>query len=467
MDADTGNNSNACTAISAPCLTVDAAAAKAAPGGGGTVRIDRGDTYLENVIVPTGVSLSGEEIAGPDTGPAIIDGGAGTGVSVIPGASAGTIRGLTLRGNQEGLGLFGNAASITQNVFDDPTAGARGISMSNGVGAQITGNTFTGDGTTLQVAMAIGDGSVTVTGNTISGYWLGISAQGTGGAGATSTPTIAGNTITGTHQSGMQAGAAIFITQGSNPLIEANDVIAPGSGASAAIYVNGFSEPASTGATLRRNLVRGHNTGISLIDTVLPTTSTSDVVSGATSAGLEVKDQAAVSPSVANSVITNGTFWGNAIDVRTFNNTLTLDSTVVEDPIDDFTATCAISFSRGPTTTGSSCDTFQTTAAPLFVNAAANDFHLQPASPMIDAGNPSAPLAGVLDLDGEPRALDATPTTCADLVQRRDIGADEFFAVQPVCAPPTPPTPPKKKCKKAKKKKAAGAAKKCKKRKKR
>jgi hypothetical protein len=69
-----------------------------------------------------------------------------------------------------------------------------------------------------------------------------------------------------------------------------------------------------------------------------------------------------------------------------------------------------------------------TDLAPGFVDAAGGDFHLAPGSALIDAGDPAAPAAGELDLDGDSRALAGT---CGAPL-RRDIGADEFA---PTCAP--------------------------------
>jgi hypothetical protein len=68
-------------------------------------------------------------------------------------------------------------------------------------------------------------------------------------------------------------------------------------------------------------------------------------------------------------------------------------------------------------------DTSDQSSSPLFANAAAGDFHQQPASPTVDHGVTDA-ANGAIDIDGSPRARGAAT----------DIGAYEY---QP---PPTPPT---------------------------
>jgi hypothetical protein len=60
------------------------------------------------------------------------------------------------------------------------------------------------------------------------------------------------------------------------------------------------------------------------------------------------------------------------------------------------------------------------TNAPLFVDPAAGDFHLQAGSPCIDTGNNSF-VYGTTDLDGNPRVMDGVV----------DMGAYEFFSLGP------------------------------------
>jgi hypothetical protein len=84
-------------------------------------------------------------------------------------------------------------------------------------------------------------------------------------------------------------------------------------------------------------------------------------------------------------------------------------------------------------------------APPLFVDPGEGDFHQLPTSPTVDAGSTDTSLAS-LDLDGDPRALSAHPS-CTSTAGPTDIGAYEYVAPVPTCAPPPgggpPPTPAK------------------------
>jgi Ca2+-binding RTX toxin-like protein len=68
----------------------------------------------------------------------------------------------------------------------------------------------------------------------------------------------------------------------------------------------------------------------------------------------------------------------------------------------------------------------QTTVDPLFVNAAADDFHQLPSSPTIDAGT-ADPKLGPTDIDGEARTMGAAPDIGADESAVRDRDGDGTF----------------------------------------
>lgn len=77
-------------------------------------------------------------------------------------------------------------------------------------------------------------------------------------------------------------------------------------------------------------------------------------------------------------------------------------------------------------------------AAAGFADPAAGDYHLQPGSPLIDAGNPSSPVA-YIDLDGNAPDTDGD----GDGVVRRDVGPFEAptAPLKPVTQPDPGPVP--------------------------
>src|SRR6185312_12297332 len=85
-------------------------------------------------------------------------------------------------------------------------------------------------------------------------------------------------------------------------------------------------------------------------------------------------------------------------------------------------------FSSGATRFAGTCAAAQGTNGnvsvdPQFVDSIGGNFHLQAASPVIDAGNNSAPNLPAVDLDGNPRIAFGSATNCSDTV---DLGAYEF-----------------------------------------
>jgi predicted outer membrane repeat protein len=62
---------------------------------------------------------------------------------------------------------------------------------------------------------------------------------------------------------------------------------------------------------------------------------------------------------------------------------------------------------------------------PCFVNADANDFHLDPNSPCIDVGDPNGDYGGEKDIDGQPRLADGDGNDTFVV----DMGADEYMLI--------------------------------------
>lgn len=71
-------------------------------------------------------------------------------------------------------------------------------------------------------------------------------------------------------------------------------------------------------------------------------------------------------------------------------------------------------------------------ADPMFVDPTNGDFHLQPGSPAIDAGNNAAPFLPAMDFDGGPRVIAGHPNGPAIV----DMGAYEFNPTNQVPLPP-------------------------------
>jgi hypothetical protein len=83
---------------------------------------------------------------------------------------------------------------------------------------------------------------------------------------------------------------------------------------------------------------------------------------------------------------------------------------------------------RGSTGSGVTVTNSDTSAADIFVNAAAKNFHLRADAPVIDQAGPAVAGESELDVDGQPRVAGAAS----------DLGADEFVNQAPVAKLATP-----------------------------
>jgi hypothetical protein len=469
---DSSGHAGAPCTLPDPCSSINTGIGQATAGA--TVHLD-GGTYNQNVFLGNGKSLIADDFAA-DGGATVptVNGAASSAISF--NSDAGTVQGLILHSDDTSNGVVAldRVATLSGNTFSTTNPGTTTnlvFAFGNAGGSTITGNTFNGSTTAGvdQWGVQVDGIAVTVSGNTFTNTSVGVWAH--GGAGGT----IAGNHISGAH-TGTVAGDGIEVGPGGGqPVISGNTIDSPGADADGiAVEGTGGATPA-TGATIQRNRVIGaFSEGIIAEDTNAPVILDSNLVTGATTYGINAQDDMPLNATDGDVTATNMTVIGNATDLAVHSAGLTLDSSLVQDPISATAATCSISFSSGPTTTsgGNGCMNFQTTATPDL--GGTDGFHLLDTpnnrANFIDHGNPAG-SAGSLDLDGAPRRIDADGACPLNPIL--DMGAYELQPAQPDCTPPTTPAPsvtptqtPKPKCKKHKKHgRATQAKKKCKRRK--
>ena len=426
-DASRPDNNGDCLTPATACQTiseVDGALAKASPGS--TVRVEPG-TYAENVTLTGGISLiaaSGNPVIAPPTGVAV----------TVTGTPAVTVSGLTFASDADGpellLGDGAGSANVTGDNFFDrtPNGGgtAEGVRTTSKGAPQIIDNEFTLLQDAVQVlSPAAGvPGTPLISGNTIVGtpdFGNGILLRSTDSPGVTAPTTAAlvGNRI----EQGDDQSTGVLVLDGGSIV---GDPTIPGAG-----------------VTMVRNRILGGGDGLRDFAARAPVTLFGDVIArtGGVDENLVVHSAIKANANAGlggDLTVTNADLVNNADPaIQLGDNHLTLDSSIVTGSISQQAASsCTITFSAGPTTSGNSCQTFQTNQPPHFIDQENNDFHLNPALDLalIDHGNPAAPPPGAIDFDGEPRALDGDGACPLEPI--RDIGADEFNPGLPTCPPP-------------------------------
>ena len=447
-----GDDANDCLSVATACKTIQSAVDRTAPGG--TIHVGEGK-YGEHVQLDAGRSLTS------------ISGASDTVINAVSSnfgrGGAGRIENVTLIGDTSPFALvnapisinaIGDTPSKVHGVIFDarPYTGALGgvappadvvIDATGGAGPiDISGNTFIDDAGRAGdvkngkagVSMSHSDGPVYVTGNQFRGYRSAVEVTGRARSSDGPGTIIRGNDIDGTYNYSFpsQMGHAISI---STENAGAGFILS-----SVRIVGNVIGEPAdptdtygvfvSAGITTPPVLVetdgnkfRGNYGGIFWQGAGSSSLALhNDVFTGGTF-GLKVSRG-------TSAQLKNVTFRDNRFDLSTAGP-ISLDSTLVEDPIDaqGTSASCAISFSRGPVMDPDApggCSDFQTTAGPGFASADRSDYHLAVTSPLLDLGNPQVPFPGETDIDGDPRGLGPECSTGP-----RDIGADEVDGCPP------------------------------------
>jgi len=421
VDAATGTNVGTCGV--SPCKTVAYALLWSAPGD--RILVHPG-TYAEQVTINNGKALVASGTPRPT-----IDGGVGTAVSVTgPGVR---VEGLRLRGDVNAVSVSGAADDtvVKDNVFDDTAANDTGkVAVANG-DVTITGNAFTAD---PQVNSGVGvatytAGTAEIGGNTFAGFFNAVRVS----SNPSHPANVHDNVLSGIHSKTPSIGWGIHAT--GSVSLTGNTITAgavPGTASGVSLNDQGVAAVSAT----RRNRVSGFAAnGLYAAMTVASSTATfvGDVATG-NGSGIAVYNG---KPTIRGATVVGNTdreiYLGNA------TTPLKLASSIVGDKgINTSGSSCTITFSRGPSTAGSSCQQFQTSADPGF--AGPGDYHLTATSPLVDAGDPGLPLVGETDVDGHPRALIGLASGACKPA-RRDIGALEYAPDPAIGCPPVDPGP--------------------------
>ena len=424
VDHSDGSNSSGQCRRANPCATISRANLKAGPGD--TIFVG-GDPVAFTTPVTLGKdkSLVHRDFStdpGVDTsGTAAINSGADPRPAITVTSNAGTIEDLRIKSQATSLEVHA-AVKIKHDVFLEDALSGPVIDIApdaHGKVAIVRNSIY--DLTHVQAQIGILDRSGVVSvihDNTLSGFTTSISTKGQ--------TTISDNFVNGTHAGGGPTGTGIIIRRGSQAAISRNELYAPDTSGAAVegILIHGD-------ARLSNNSVRDYDVGIDLEDTPHPVGLTGDLIrtiAGPGTIGLAARDSTA-SLAVSDPHATNMTIVGSGIAISLDSVRLRLDSSIIGDsPAGSMSlsggSTCKVTYSRGPGT-GPANDgcTFQTEKDPLFE---ADGFHLSPASPLIDKGNPAPPPSRARDLDGDRRALGGPDGGNCNGSPRRDIGADEY-----------------------------------------
>src|SRR6185312_11526431 len=240
---------------------------------------------------------------------------------------------------------------------------------------------------------------------------------------------ISGNTISNNTQVTCSGGngGGIFAGGGApqilNNIITGNQLRLGGDGGG--ITLNGSSATIS-GNTIQHNSVFNNGGGISTFNSGSPSivqNLITDNFTNSNGGGISIEvSSGSRGPFVVNNTIANNTASsGSAVysegfvaSVQLFNNILVATpGAVALECNGSFNTTPPVltandAFSSGATRFAGTCAAAQGTNGnvsvdPQFVDSIGGNFHLQAASPVIDAGNNSAPNLPAVDLDGNPR----------------------------------------------------------------
>ncbi|HKT52386.1 MAG TPA: choice-of-anchor D domain-containing protein [Candidatus Angelobacter sp.] len=383
--------------------TIQAAINAAQPGD--TVLVAPG-TYVENINFQ-GKAITVASSGGPSV-TTIDGGGLDSVVKFTSGEGNGSVlKGFTIaHGNSEfnagGIQINSSAPIIDGNVITNNQTCDSGAGLQIAFSSAIVRNNTISNNFRAGCTGGVGGGGISIRGaagaqilnNVITGNSMPGTADGGGiSLFAAGTPTISGNTISGNLASGNGGGIAMVNQSDANIF---NNIIYGNSGdQGGGIY---FLVPSGArGPFLVNNTVVNNTAASGSAVFADGFDSTSQLVNN-------------IFFSDTGSPVACGNGFGNT------NGILPIFS------FNDAFSPAALGFSGFCSNLNGIEDAIS--VDPQFVNAAANDFHLLATSPVIDAGNNSAPNLPQKDFDGNPRIAFGNATTCSSAV---DIGAYEFM----------------------------------------
>jgi len=339
---------------------------------GDTVLVSAG-TYYENINF-NGKAITVASANGPAV--TIIDGQqSGAVVSFISAeTSSSVIRGFTIRnGSFGGVNIFNATAVIEGNV--------------------ITGNCSD------QAAVQTDQGAPLIEGNLISGNLVGPACAGSIFAGISSIydsgTQINGNLIVG------NGGGGIYLLSDGTPTIQQNSILenlGPG--------VNLLN----SATVVIQNLITGNQgvgiTGLGGSAQVISNTIASNVAAGCCSSSEVYVADMSSQMTMQNNLLV-GTAGVPALYCQSYSSApVFTNNDVFVNGVEAYGGLC-------PDVTGTSGNI---SADPLFADLLSSNYHIQSASPVMNAGDDSAPGVPPQDFDGDPRIVNKTV----------DIGADEY-----------------------------------------
>jgi parallel beta-helix repeat protein/putative cofactor-binding repeat protein len=401
---------------------------------GDTVLVAPG-TYVENITF-LGKAITVTSESGPQL--TIVDGNrAGSVVTFQSGeGSASVLSGFTLRngfsgffpgtGDGGGIAMFSASPTIMNNIITANGAIFDGGGISIGAGAPtVVNNTISNNSSCNGSGISVAFSSAVIRGNTIRNNFRSGCSGGIGGGGivirGASQAQILDNIISDNQM--FSSGGGISLFAAGTPTIRGNTISGNMSLEGGGISMFNFSD-----ALIVQNVITGNKAtfegggifwlvpagtrGPRLVNNTI---ADNDAQEGS---GIFADGFDAQTELVNNIIVAKegqiALFCGGFNDPNTpiirFNNVFSPQGMA-------YGGIC-------PDKTGMDGNI---SADPLFVDPANGNYHLQPNSPAIDAGDNSAPDLPATDFDGDPRILDGDGDGLAIV----DMGIDEVFAAGP------------------------------------